>query len=417
MKPLFRRLAMDAMLGATLGLSAGWAAYRLVGTSFLQMIANCRARRDSPSQNAPVDDLALDPDYRGWADFQGGTLRMSSTGRSVAIVMPLEYQLRLVINGSYRDQLGWTDRGKWSAEDLLFRPGNEETTCVIRTPEGVCLTSPAGTTGPFERVISAVWSADGQCFGYIFRRGELDFPVIGGVQWPPWRDARGLALSTHGDHWGFVAGLHGQEWIVTDGGASGPFREAGPIHFAPGCNTLAFRTGDEDGERWIVGGRPGARQMIVEDLVFSANGKSFAYVAEMDPMPERPSFPDPAWCVVHDGRPGPEFRSVRNLQLSDDGKLAVYFAQDRRVVYVIAGKERSRADEPLDPDRLFPAGTLLPRPVVTGTETWIIAGKWRRNVPNHCPTIPPLVFPEGGARVGWCEFRGDMVWYREEPTR
>lgn len=234
-----------------------------------------------------------------------------------------------------------------------------------------------GQEGPeYESITSLLQSAGGQHLAYQAKRGGKSFVVKDGQQSPGFDDAY-FEFSPDGGHLAYWAARNtkklagtDQAWHMTfDGHAGAEYDAVGMPRFSADGKHLAYAVRNGSGFLLVVDGRPGPKYDFIDDLspVLSPDGNRCAYSASdgnmskqfmvVDGNAER-KFDDVAWravfspdgkhvaygamtrrflrgtpwCVIEDGRPGPEYERLTNIE-DAEACTPVFSGNSQRMAY------------------------------------------------------------------------------------
>jgi len=169
------------------------------------------------------------------------------------------------------------------------------------------------------------FSPGGQHVVYTARRGYTSVTVIDGIEHPDRAPMGRVAFSPDGHRWAYPGIVGGRRQFAVIDGEQGPPRESvGPLVFSPDGRRIAFAA-------------------ILSDPVFSADGSRIGYVAARGGEQSGIVWSGGKWVAVRDGRAGPEFDEIGDLQFSDDlSKLAYVGRRDGHQWLVVGDTEKLR---------------------------------------------------------------------------
>jgi WD40 repeat protein len=202
-----------------------------------------------------------------------------------------------------------------------------------------------GHAGPeYDAVGELQLSADGRHLDYLAKQGQVQFAIIDGHPGPSYSGIGQLVLSHEGRHTAYVAYQANKYFVVADGRA-GPtfsFIGYGALTFSPDSKRTAYSAWIDRGLEYgikhvaVVDGQVSTDYEEVTAPVFSPDSKQVAYIASIAPTVE---------TVVLNGRPGPKYSSISDVQFSADSCHLAYTACDQRKYFeIFDGKPGSKYD-------------------------------------------------------------------------
>lgn len=260
------------------------------------------------------------------------------------------------------------------------------------------------------RQISGSWglavSAGGCRVGYTASDGERLFGIVGDQ-----RLGRSIgrslfeAFSPDGKTFAYWSQTEGQTSVMV--GAETAATSETPIRFAgfgPDAGTFAvitsrFERVNPSTVRYMpeykytirVGNHKGAEYDWIEGLVFSPDGKRFAYTGHLGRDPETRV----EHMVVNDVR-GPAFRQARRPVFSPDGSRLAYAAWNgKRLMLLLDDKDVSSGYAYADFAAFSPDGKTLSYMGNEGEQSFIIVGERRWPILGCLTQYHPVFSPDG----------------------
>jgi len=193
----------------------------------------------------------------------------------------------------------------------------------------------AGGEGP------VVFSDDGEHIAYRKKDDQGLHLVVDGQVGPGFEELGDRVLfrpQTGGV--GYVAKSDDKWHPVLDGVAGPSFDEIhdDTLEFTADGDLVFVGTEDE-GSSVVIDGVPAPDFGFVDHLVLSPDRRRLAYVAAARPRSAIDLRNRGSQCVVLDGEPGPELRSLRQGQTPDDWAISVAFTPDSAHLAYAAGSE------------------------------------------------------------------------------
>ena len=169
---------------------------------------------------------------------------------------------------------------------------------------------------PAEIRPDSVWvNNTGTIAYYVLHKDGHDAMVVNGVTGRTYDKIEHVTMTPDQSSVVFVGSREGKQYVVVDGRESAGYDAVSSIGFNP-VGLLYFVAGRSGEQYLVVDGQRGATFAEVKYVIWSSNGKHFAYIGKKD-------FGE---CVVADGKPEQNFHEVADLVFSKDGRHLAYTA-------------------------------------------------------------------------------------------
>ena len=261
-------------------------------------------------------------------------------------------------------------RGRWSifvdgeekglyrtVGSLLFSPNGERLAASVESEDGrvVVVDDKPGKAFDDFGLWGKVFSPDGKHLAYIARRGNTWRVVLDAKEGKAY-DGIGkfsLVFSSDSQSLAYVA-KRGNKYLTVQGDQEGPEYDGigdQTLSFAPDGKSLRFVAKRGDKCMVVLDGKECAMFGGVGDVLFSADGRSLAYVAGSNGVK----------FVVFNGVAGKAYQGIRakSLAMSADGKTLAYLARDRGFWHAVANGRESPGYSDLGKLALSPDGKRL----------------------------------------------------------
>ena len=258
-----------------------------------------------------------------------GSLLFSPNGERLAASVESEDGRVVVVDD--KPGKAFDDFGLWGK---VFSPDGKHLAYIARRGNTwrVVLDAKEGKAYDGIGKFSLVFSSDSQSLAYVAKRGNKYLTVQGDQEGPEY-DGIGdqtLSFAPDGKSLRFVAKRGDKCMVVLDGKECAMFGGVGDVLFSADGRSLAYVAGSNGVKFVVFNGVAGkAYQGIrAKSLAMSADGKTLAYIAR-----ER-GF----WHAVKDGRESPAYSDLGKIALSPDGKRMAYAgAQNGEAFLVVDG--------------------------------------------------------------------------------
>lgn len=270
-----------------------------------------------------------------WDSIVAASLSLSSDGKHLVYAARRGPSVQVVRDG----QSGPAFDG---IAQLTLDPQGNHLSYLARRQTSAYVRCDGRELGPYQLIAELVQGADGQC-AFIAKRSHRWRVYFAETELGAHDSAAGLTLSATGEL-AYVARQGDQERVVRSRRPGPPYRKIDwqSLRFSADGQHFSYIARAEETALVVQDAVPGPRFPDVQGL--SVVGAHVAYVVTL---------PDEQRRVVFDGKPGPSYTEIVDLQLAPDGARAIYLAQRRG---------RSRV---VTPDGELPFALILP-----GSLTW-----------------------------------------------
>jgi WD40 repeat protein len=192
----------------------------------------------------------------------------------------------------------------------------------------------------FESIESPVFSEEGSHYAYVATKdGQKVLVVDGKVATPLDQEIFRLQFSRDGKHHAYGRRSGDKAVVVLDGKPQQEYRDIAweTIYLSP-TGRLCYQATKDEGESGtksvaVFDGKESVTSEISEKLLFSPDGKHFAYVTTSSD----------GTSVVVDGKAGRPYDTIQNLQFSPDGSRVSYTARTPSGEFAVVDEEESEA--------------------------------------------------------------------------
>jgi len=225
-------------------------------------------------------------------------------------------------------------------DQIKFSPDGKHFFYAPNSTDFVHLVLEGNENPDFESIESPVFSEEGGHYAYVATKdGQKVLVVDGKVETPLDQEIFRLQFSRDGKHHAYGRRSGEKAVVVLDGKPQQEYRDIAweTIYLSP-TGRLCYQATKDEGDAGsksvvIVDGKESPTSEISEKLLFSPDGKHFAYITTSSD----------GTSVVLDGKVGRPYDTVRNLQFSPDGSRVAYTARTPSGEFAVVDEEESEA--------------------------------------------------------------------------
>jgi hypothetical protein len=225
-------------------------------------------------------------------------------------------------------------------DQIKFSPDGKHFFYAPNSTDFVHLVLEGNENPDFESIESPVFSEEGGHYAYVATKdGQKVLVVDGKVETPLDQEIFRLQFSRDGKHYAYGRRSGEKAVVVLDGKPQQEYHDIAweTIYLSP-TGRLCYQATKDDGDAGsksvvIVDGKESPTSEISEKLLFSPDGKHFAYITTSSD----------GTSVVVDGKVGRPYDTIRNLQFSPDGSRVAYTARTPSGEFAVADEEESEA--------------------------------------------------------------------------
>ncbi|BCX15764.1 MAG: hypothetical protein KatS3mg097_656 [Candidatus Parcubacteria bacterium] len=207
----------------------------------------------------------------------------------------------------------------------------------------------------YEHVYPIIFSPNSKRLAYAVFVNNTAAVVLDGKEGKKYDLVYSLTFSPDSKHFAYIATKDGKQFIVVDGKEGKKYDFISSLTFSPDSKHFAYIKGQNclndnhypgtakckkyylvlDNQEIVISDNKEKTDSIIYKLIFSPNGKHFAYVANKD----NKNF------VIFDGKEGKKYDLVSSLTFSPDSKHFAYVAvQNKKAFVVLNNKEQTKYD-------------------------------------------------------------------------